>query len=96
MSSDAPESAQHSVSDLLYRDIFPAWAWMMDCDIEQRTVDKNLAGAAVSDSAIFIVPSCVLRLFLRILFGTLFGVIASVKLGGTTEYYEWTLKFYYY
>ena len=59
---------------------------MVECNTELRAVDKNLADYVLSDCDIFIVASCVLRLVLRHLFSTLVGVLASVKLGDTTEY----------
>ena len=59
---------------------------MMACETEWREVDKNLAEAVVFDCDIFILSMCVLRLVLRCLFSNLVGVLASVKLGGTTEY----------
>ena len=40
----------------------------------------------MSDSDIFIVTSCVLRLVLRFFFSILVGVLASVVLRGTIEY----------
>ena len=40
----------------------------------------------MSDCAIFIVPGYVLRLILHNHFSNLFCVLASVKLGGNTEY----------
>ena len=86
MSSDAPESEHHYVSDLLYRAIFSVWARIMVCDTAWRAVDKNIVEAVVSDCALFIVAICVLHLVLRLLFRTLVGVLASVKLGGNTEY----------
>ena len=58
----------------------------MDCDTEWRAVDKNIEEAVVSDCGIFILASCVLRLMLHRFFGTLFCVLASVKLVGNTEY----------
>ena len=86
MSSYAPESAQHAVSDLLYRAIFSVWGRIMACYTECREVDKNLAEYLVSGCDIFIVSSCILHLILRRFFSTLVGVLASVKLRGTTEY----------
>ena len=79
MSSDAPDSAQHDVSVLLYRDILSVCARFISWETEWRAVDRNLAEAAVSDCACFIVASCVLPLFLHCFFSTLVGVLASFK-----------------
>ena len=84
MSSDAPESAQQDVSMLLYRAILSVWERVISWETERRVVDRNLAEAVVSECAHFIVASCVLPLVLHCLFGTLAGVLASVKRGGTT------------
>ena len=78
MSSDAPESAQHSVSDLLYIDIFLVCAQIMACDTECREVNMNLAEAVVYDCALFIVVRCVQRRVLYCFFSTLVGVLNSV------------------
>ena len=59
---------------------------MMDCDTEWRAVDKNIAEDIVSDCAIFIVSSCVLRLIFSRFFGILFGMLGNFKLGCTTYY----------
>ena len=79
MSSDAPESVQHSVSVLLYRAILPVRARVIAWKTEWREVNRNIAEAVVSDYACFIVASCVLNLILRCFFSTLVGVLASVK-----------------
>ena len=86
MSSDAPEPAQHAVSEFLYSAILLVWELMMACETKWRGVDRNLSKAVVSDSDIFIVTSCVLRLVLRFFFSILVGVLASVVLRGTIEY----------
>ena len=78
MSSDVPESAHHTVSELLYRAILLVWSRMMAGDTEWREVNKNLAEAAFSKFALFIVASYFLHLVLRHLFSTLVGVLASV------------------
>ena len=59
---------------------------MMACDTEWRVIDKNISEAVVSESALFIVASCVLHLVLRCFFSTLFGVLDSVDLRVTTDY----------
>ena len=59
---------------------------MMACDTEWRAVGKNLADDIVSECALFIVVSCVLRLVLCLFFINLVGVLASVELRDTTEY----------
>ena len=59
MSSDAPDSAHHSVSELFYSAILLGRAQIMTCDTDWRSVDRNLVEAVVSDCAIFIVASCV-------------------------------------
>ena len=59
---------------------------MMACDTEWRAVDNNIVEDLVSCCALFIVARYFLRLFLRIFFITLVGVIDSVELIGTTEY----------
>ena len=59
---------------------------MIACDTEWRVVDRNREEAVVSDCDIFIVASCVLSIFLRCFFSTLFGVLTSVVLRGTTDY----------
>ena len=79
MSSDAPESAQHAVSLLLYMAILLVFAQLIDWYTEWRAVDRKRAEAVVSDCAHFIVASLVLPLILRCLLSTLFGVLASVK-----------------
>ena len=79
MSSDAPESAQHYVPVLLYRAILSVCARVIAWETEWRAVDRNLAGAVVSDCACFIVASCVLPLMLRCFLSSLVGVLVSVK-----------------
>ena len=79
MSSDAPESAHHTVSLLLYMAILLGCAQVIARDTECRAVDKNLVEAVVLDCAIFIVVSIVLTLILHCFLITLVGVIASVK-----------------
>ena len=84
MSSDAPESAQHAVSELLYSAILLVCARIMACDTEWRSVDRNLVEAVVSDWYRFIFAICVWQRFLCFLFSTLCGVITSVVLRSTT------------
>ena len=84
MSSDSLDSAQHDVSDLLYSAILLVWERMMAYDTEWRAVDRNLAEAAVSDCALFIVVRRVIRLVLRCFFSTSVGVLASFVLIGNT------------
>ena len=79
MSSDAPASTQHDVSVLLYRAILSFCALFIAWEAEWRPDNRNLAEAVVSDSARFIVASCVLPLILRFFLSTLVGVLASVK-----------------
>ena len=79
MSSDAPDSANHAVSVLLYRAIFSVWKRGIAWETEWRTVNRNLAEAVVSDYARFIVARYVLPLVLRFFFSTLVGVLDSVK-----------------
>ena len=86
MSSDALDSAQHAVSELLYRAILLVWEQMMACDTELREANRNIAKAVVSYCDTFIVASFVLRLVLLPLFSTFVGVLDSVELRGTTEY----------
>ena len=86
MSSDTPESAHQAVSVLLYRAILSVRARVISWETEWRAVDRNLAEAVVSECARFIVVSCVLPLVLCCYFCALFGVLAIVKRGGTTEY----------
>ena len=65
MSSDAPDSANHAVSVLLYRAIFSVWTRGIAWETEWREVDRTLAEVFVSDCARFIVAICVLPLVLR-------------------------------
>ena len=84
MPSDAPESAQHAISLLLYMAIFLVFARGIAWDTEWRSVDRNRSEAVLSDFARFIVASLVLPLILRCFFSTLGGVLTSFKFGGTT------------
>ena len=93
MSSDAPESAQHSVSDLLYIDIFLVCAQIMACDTECREFDRNPLEAVVSDCYRFIVASCVWQHVLRCFFSALCGVLIIALLRGNTEYVLMGFKF---
>ena len=79
MYSNDPEYAQHTVSVLLYRAILSVWAQVIAWETEWKTVNRNLVEAVVSDCAHFIVTSCVLPIVLNILFGTIVGVLDSVK-----------------
>ena len=65
MSSDAPESAHHTVSLLLYMAILLGCAQDIARDTECRAVDKNLVEAVVLDCASFIIAIFSLPLILR-------------------------------
>ena len=95
MSSDAPESAQHAVSEFLHSSILFVCEQMMACETEWRPLDRNLVEAVLSDCACFTVASCVRRRVLRCLFSTLCGVLTSVLLRGTTEYVLMVFKVYH-
>ena len=79
MSSDAPESAQHDISVLLYRAILSVCALFIAWGDEWRSENINLEEAVVPDCDRFIVSSCVLPLVLRYFFSNLVGMLASVK-----------------
>ena len=57
-------------------------AWYTKC----RAVHRNLVDAVLSGCALLIVPSLAIPLILHCLFGTLYSVLTSVKLGVTTVY----------
>ena len=78
MSSDSPESAQNSVSVLLYRAILSVWARFMAWETDWMAVDRNLVEAVESDCDYFIVAICVLIIFLRCFFSNLVGVLDLV------------------
>ena len=65
MSSDAPESAQHAVSLLLYMDILLMFAQVIAWDTEWSAVDRKRAEDVVSNCARFIVSSLVLPIILH-------------------------------
>ena len=65
MSSDAPESAQHAVSELLYIDILLVCAQMIACNTEWRSFNRNLSEEVVLDVACFVVARCFCRRVLR-------------------------------
>ena len=83
MSSDAPDSVQHSVSLLLYIAILLVFERVIAWDTEWREVNRKRAEAVLSEFARFIIASFFLPLILCFFFSTLGGVIASVKVGGT-------------
>ena len=86
MSSNAPESAQKSVSFLLYIAILWLLAIVIAWDTEWSAIEGKLADDVVSDWARCIVASLVLHLIFRCLFSNLGGGLTSVNLGGTTMY----------
>ena len=86
MSPDAPESAHHDVSLLLYIAILLVFARVIAWDAEWRAVDRKRVEAVVSYCARFIVTSLVLPLIVRFFLSTLGGVPASFKGGVTTMY----------
>ena len=61
------------------------WERMMACDTELRAVDHNISEDLVSNCAIFMVDILLLNMVLQRFFSTLFGVITSATLGGTTR-----------
>ena len=71
MSSDAPKSAQHAVSLLLYIAILLMFARVIAWDTEWRAVDIKQVEAVLLDCAHFIDASLVLPLILRFFFSTL-------------------------
>ena len=79
MSSDAPESAQHAVSLLLYIAILLVFARLISWDTEWREVDRKRAEAILSGCACFIVANLGLPLILRCFLSTFGGVLASGK-----------------
>ena len=79
MSHDAPESAQHAVSLLLYISILLVFARVIAWDTEWMAVYIKQAEAVLSDCACFIVAIIFLSLILRCFLSTLGGVIASFK-----------------
>ena len=48
MSSDAPDSTQHAVSVLLYKDILSVWSWVIEWENEWGEVNKNIAEDVLS------------------------------------------------
>ena len=79
MSSEAPESAQHAESLLLYIAILLVFTHVTAWDTEWREVERKRAEAVLLDCARFILSSLFLPHILQRFLSTLGGVISSVK-----------------